>query len=142
VRYIMKAHTPTRHRMEFDRLTDALFAQQGDHRTPAVDVKEMPDRYILEAELPGIVQKDIEVRIENTLLTIAAAGDSPADPATRNGKVTWLLRERRPVIVNRSFALPGDVDRDAVSASFRDGVLTLVLEKRPEARPRSIPVDG
>jgi HSP20 family protein len=101
-----------------------------------VDVREEKDRYVLEAELPGLTEKDIEVKVEDNLLTISSKKDEKREEK-RNG---YLIRERRSSAFQRSFVLPTDVDKENITAQFKNGILTLDMKKLASAQPKSIPV--
>lgn len=123
---------------DFDRMIDRIFSDTPvwETRVPAVDVREEKDRYVLEAELPGLTEKDIEVKVEENLLTISSKKDEKREEK-RNG---YLIRERRSSAFQRSFALPNDVDRENITAQFKNGILTLDMKKLASAQPKSIPV--
>ncbi|MFW5685917.1 MAG: Hsp20/alpha crystallin family protein, partial [Spirochaetota bacterium] len=78
---------------------------------------------------------EIDVRVEEHMLAVASA-----DASSRQGDQTDGRASRRPAF-RRTFALPSDVDVKAVSAAYRDGILSVTLPKRPESRPRSIHVE-
>jgi HSP20 family protein len=122
----------------FDRMLDAFFDDTPvwNARTPAVDVKEEADRYVLEAELPGLSEKDVEVKVEENLLTIVSAKNEEKEE-NKNG---YLMKERRSSSFQRSFVLPKDADKDNIHAKFKNGLLILDLHKKPEVKPRSIEV--
>ncbi|RPJ09836.1 MAG: Hsp20/alpha crystallin family protein [Spirochaetaceae bacterium] len=121
----------------FDSVFDQDFWDTGTHY-PKVDVREEKDRYILEADLPGLTERDIEVKVENNLLTVASSKKEEKEEK-KNG---YLVKERKESSFARSFVLPDNVARDRISASFKSGVLTLTLEKSPEAQPKKIDVKG
>ncbi|MFQ3619618.1 MAG: Hsp20/alpha crystallin family protein [Spirochaetales bacterium] len=123
---------------DFDRMIDRIFSDTPvwEARIPAVDLREEKDRYILEAELPGLSEKDIEVKVEDNLLTLSSKQEESKEEK-RNG---YILRERRSKSFQRCFALPNDVDREHISAQFKNGLLTLELKKVPSAQPKSIPI--
>lgn len=98
---------------------------------PPVNVLESDEAYTLEADLPGRSLETILVRIEDQLLTLESPG---SDEAADHGQ------SRRPF--RRSFSVPRDVESEAISAVYRQGVLTLTLPKRPESRPRSIAIES
>lgn len=108
-----------------------------DQHRFAVDVRELEDRYVLEAEMPGLTDADVEIRVENDLLTIR--GTAP-DRDHQNDK--FVLRERSHRNYERSFAIPRNVDRERIEARFKNGILTLDLHKAEEAKPRTIKVKG
>lgn len=123
-----------------DRWMDDVFSTLPgwDHHRFAVDVRELEDRYVLEAEMPGLADKDVEIQVENDLLTIR--GNAPAREEQQEEK--YILRERGRRNYERSFAIPRDVDRERIEARFKNGILTLDLHKAEEAKPRTIKVKG
>jgi HSP20 family protein len=105
-------------------------------RNPAVDVREKDGRYLIEAELPGINEKDLRVELKDGLLTLSTAkADEKKDESSK-----WIRRERRSFSFSRSFALPEDADGEKVEARFMDGLLTIELPKKAEAAPRIVQV--
>jgi HSP20 family protein len=122
---------------DFDSVFDNIFGGDSFGRNyPAVDVKEEKDKYVMEAELPGLTEKDIDVNLDDNMLTIS----SKKDEEKEEKKDGYLLRERRAYCFKRSFLVPKDVDRNKIDANFKDGLLTLTLEKAPEAKPKKIEV--
>ena len=120
----------------FDRIFDSFFNDSSLRRTPKVDVRENDGSYVLEAELPGLKEKDIEVKVDDNLLTISSKKEDEKEEK-REG---YIIRERRRHSFARSFVLPKDVDRDSIEANFSDGLLSLTLNKIPEAKPKMIEV--
>lgn len=125
-------------RSELDRMLGGMFNDMPalDGRQPVVDVVENEDEYLLEAELPGLSEEDVDVSVEDTLLTINAK-KQPSDEERR-----YLIRERAGGEFRRSFVLPKDADRSKIEARFKNGVLTLTVKKLPEAKPRQIKIKG
>lgn len=123
---------------DFDRLFDSVFGSgnQWLERSISVDVRRTDSEYIIDADLPGMTEEQIDVRVENDLLVITARDE---EVAQKEGE-EYLIRERRQRSFHRSFALPKDADTASIDARFRNGVLTLTLPKRPEARPRQIEI--
>lgn len=113
---------------------DNLWGWEGNY--PVVDVKEEPEQYVMEAELPGLSDKDIDVRIEENMLTIASRHTEEKKPE----KEQYLIRERTRASFTRSFVLPKNADKEQVEAHFKDGILRLTIKKLPEAKPRQIEV--
>lgn len=103
---------------------------------PSVDVRETKDALELTAELPGLEPKDVEVSVENGVLTLK--GSRSFEKAT-DGE-TYHRVERAYGSFERSFNLPTNVDAEKVSAVYRHGVLHLTLPKREEAKPKSIAI--
>ncbi|MBI3449941.1 MAG: Hsp20/alpha crystallin family protein [Acidobacteria bacterium] len=105
--------------------------------TPAVDVYETDEKVVLKADLPGIDQKDIDLRIEDGTLIIR--GERKFDK--EKSQEDFHRIERAYGSFHRTFRLPGSVDQAAVHATHKDGVLEVVLTKKAETRPRQIKVE-
>ena len=122
----------------FDRIFDSFFNDSTFKRTgsPSVDIRETENSYTLEAELPGLNEKDIEVKVDDNLLTIS----SKKEDETEEKRDGYILKERRHRSFTRSFVLPNDVDKDNIEANFHNGLLSLTLNKTPEAQPKTIEV--
>lgn len=103
---------------------------------PAVDVRETESEYLMEVELPGLSEKDVEVKLDNNLLTISSAKDEKKEEK-KNG---YILRERKASRFSRSFVLPETVDREKIGAEFKSGILHLSFPKVPAAKPKTIEV--
>ncbi len=113
---------------------DPIFTWNG--KFPSVDVREEEGKYILEADLPGLTEKDIDVRVDGNLLTISSAKKEEKD----DKKDGYLIRERKSYSFSRSFTLPDDVAKDKIEAQFKNGMLSLSMEKNPESKPKSIEI--
>ncbi len=103
---------------------------------PSFDVKESPDAYQFRADLPGILEADLEISLEGSRLTVAGKREEEA----LNDGERIHLSERSHGRFSRTFTLPEDVEGEKVVAELRNGVLTLMVPKRPEVRPRKINV--
>ncbi len=103
---------------------------------PAVDVRETKDALEISAELPGLDPKDVEVSVDNGVLTLKGARQF--EKATEGE--TYHRVERSYGAFERSFNLPTNVDPEKVQAVYRHGVLHLTLPKREEAKPKSIAI--
>lgn len=104
---------------------------------PPVDVYEDEQGIRLKMEVPGIEEKDIDVRLENNLLTVR--GERKLESETKEENYHRI--ERRYGNFTRSFTLPNTVNPEEVKASYSKGVLTIKLGKRAEARPKQIKVN-
>jgi len=104
--------------------------------TPAVDVREDDKQYNMEVELPGLSEKEVNVKIENDVLTIS----SKKEDSTEEKEKGFIRKERRHFSFSRSFALPDNVDADNITATFKNGLLNVVIPKTPEAKPKLIEV--
>jgi len=129
---------------EFDTMLGRFFggAQGGDggqRLAPyAVDVREDADHFYVEAELPGFRKDDVDITLENQMLTIAA--ERKTETKENGPKGELLHHERRYNRFLRSFTLPPTVDEQTVNAKLDNGVLTVTLNKREETKPRRIQV--
>ena len=103
---------------------------------PAVDVIESDDAYVVRASLPGLKAEDIDVNIEDDVLTIKAERSEEHEETEES----YLLRERSFGSYHRAIRLPDSVEAENVEAEVRDGILTLTLPKREEVKPRQIEV--
>jgi HSP20 family protein len=97
---------------------------------PAVDIAEKDNAYEITAELPGIDEKDIEVKYGSGMLTIR--GEKQAEKEEK--KKDYHLSERSYGSFQRSFSLPGGVDADKLSADFKNGILTISVPKMADAK--------
>ena len=105
---------------------------------PAVDIFETDTHdLVLKAELPGMGREDIEVTVENSTLVLKGEKKFAAEVKDEN----YRRIERSYGTFHRSFTLPNTVDAAKVSAEFKNGVLTVKLPFREEAKPRTISVD-
>ncbi len=105
---------------------------------PPVDIFQTGDHeLVLKAELPDMTRDDIDVTVENFVLTIK--GEKKSVSEVKDDQYHHI--ERRYGTFSRSFSLPQTVDSNRVSAEYKNGVLTVRLPLREEARPRSIKVD-
>jgi HSP20 family protein len=123
---------------DWSRMLDNFFEDTPvwNARVPAVDVRESEDGYVMEAELPGLTDKDVELKIEDNILTLS----SRKDEAKEEDKNGYLIRERRSAEFCRTFVLPKDVDRENIKADFKNGLLAVNIPKVPVAKPRKIDV--
>ena len=115
---------------ENDPLTTASFV-------PPVDVYEDEHKIVLKLEAPGMKQEDLDVRIENNLLTVRGERKFEKEEKEEN----FHRIERRYGSFFRSFTVPNTVNTDSVKASYDAGVLRIELEKRAEAKPKQIKID-
>lgn len=103
---------------------------------PAVDIEETEGEYRLKAELPGLKKEDVKISVEDNVLTIA--GERKEEKAEKHRKVHRV--ERSYGSFSRSFSLPASIAADRVSASYKDGVLEIVVPKKEEAKPRQVEI--
>ena len=122
---------------ELDRVFDGGNMAAG-WRPLATDVIETTDEVRVVMEVPGMDASQLDLTIDNNVLRVS--GEKRADQTDEGA--AWRLTERRYGRFERSFVLPRDVRSDAVEASYDNGVLTVVLPKREEAKPRRVEVRG
>src|SRR2546422_10478867 len=103
---------------------------------PAVDIYETEHELVVKADLPDVNEKDLDIRVENNVLTIRGERKFENSVSEDN----YLRVERACGAFSRSFSLPNTVDPDAIKAEYRDGVLTVHVPKREEAKPKQIKV--
>src|SRR5579863_1932454 len=104
---------------------------------PAVDIYEDNKKVVLKLEVPGIVEKDLDVSVENNTLTVKGERKFEKEEKEEN----FHRIERRYGSFYRAFTLPTTVDTESVAASYNAGVLKLELKKKPEAQPKQIKVN-
>lgn len=129
----------------FDSLFDALRDAAPNVYThapafsPKVDVLEEKDSYILEMELPGRCEKDVNIELNQDILTISSVKEDKKEEKSEKNK-KYLLKERRCSSFERRFTLPKDVAAESISASFKNGILTINMVKKAEASPKMIEI--
>ena len=124
-------------RNEFDRVLGRNESQPSAGWYPVVDVRETNDALELKAELPGVTIEDVDVSVENGVLTIAGEKKQDWQESAEGG---FHMLERRYGRFERRFTLPRSVDAEKVAAHFDHGVLTVTLPKVEKAKPRRIEV--
>jgi HSP20 family protein len=104
--------------------------------SPAFEVKETADSFVLKADVPGVDEKDLDIAVHNGTLTVS--GHRAAEE--RKDGDSYALYERQYGSFSRSFALPETADGERIEAKLDSGVLTLTIAKRVEAKPRKIAI--
>ena len=104
---------------------------------PAVDIYEDPQKVVLKLEVPGIEEKDLDIRVENHTLTVKGERKFEKEEKEEN----FHRIERRYGSFYRSFTIPSTVNPENIKASYESGVLKIELEKRAEAKPKQIKVE-
>jgi HSP20 family protein len=126
---------------QFNRLFNESFRNHSEESAlttwaPAVDIYETPNELVVKADLPDVSEKDIDVRVENNLLTIRGERKFEKSVSEEN----FLRVERTYGAFSRSFSLPNTVNAEAIGAEYKNGVLTVTLPKREESKPRQVKV--
>jgi HSP20 family protein len=104
--------------------------------SPAVDIHENEHELIVKADVPGVKPEELDIRVENNILTIRGERKF----AKKTDEKNYLRVERTHGSFARSFSLANTVNTEAIKADYQDGVLTLVVPKREEAKPKQIKV--
>ncbi len=129
----------TRRGIAFPRFTDEFFGKDlladiFDNRlgitTPSVNIIEGQDIFRIEVAAPGYGKEDFRLDLQNNVLTVS----SEKDQKTENDDEKIMRREFSYCSFNRSFALPNTVDAEKISANYKDGVLTILIPKKEEAK--------
>jgi HSP20 family protein len=108
----------------------------GGSWAPAVDIYEQGTDIVLKAELPGVDPKDVDIRLENNVLSLRGQRKLESEVKREN----YHRVERSYGTFSRSFTLPTVVDQASIKAEFKDGLLRLTLPKREEAKPKQIQI--
>jgi HSP20 family protein len=128
---------------QFNRLFENRFAPGTEEQTltawaPAVDVYETENELVIKADLPQMSEKELDVRVENNMLTIR--GERKFEQKVK--EENYLRMERAYGSFSRSFSLPNTVvNTEAIQAEYKEGVLTVTLPKRAESKPKQVKVN-
>lgn len=129
-------------RREMDRAMDTRTAEGSSVATsdwvPAVDIKEDAENFLIVADIPGVDPKDIEVHMDNGILTIKGEKESEKQEEREGYKRV----ERSYGSFYRRFSLPDTADPDRIAARSNNGVLEVRIAKQEKVQPRKISVDG
>ena len=128
----------------FDRMLDDFFNDGWNLSTitrnsnwlPSVDIRETDDAYTVTADLPGLKKKDVKIIVNDSILEIS--GERSYENKEDNG--SYHRRERSYGSFHRSFHLPETVKEDKITASFKDGILTVEVHKEEEVKPKGYEV--
>lgn len=125
---------------QFNQELQRLMGEQSSIVTsdwvPVVDIKEEPDKFVLNADLPGVERDAIDITMEDGVLSIR--GERRLEEAGENGEYKRL--ERAHGTFYRRFSLPDTADPEGIAARCNNGVLEVVIPKREQVRPRRIEV--
>ncbi len=126
---------------EFDRLFNTLFdrsAAEARSWTPAMDLVEAEDHFLLRADLPGLREEDVNIEVRDNTLRIS--GERKAEHEQRERG--WYRLERQFGKFSRALTLPEGINPDAIEAKFDHGVLEVWIPKPEERKPRRIAIKG
>lgn len=139
VPYFRRNEFPVANRLFEDFFEDfplLSFPETGSRWNPAVDILEKDGNLVLRAELPGMTEKQIELKVEGD--TLVLKGERIMDSADK--KESYHRIESFCGSFTRAFRLPETVDTDRIRADYKNGILTVTLPQKPEVKPREIPV--
>ncbi|QSR87325.1 Hsp20/alpha crystallin family protein [Candidatus Methylacidiphilum infernorum] len=105
---------------------------------PFTDITEDDKEFLVKMDLPGIKKEEVKVSIQNNILTVS--GERKVEKEEKDKKKRYIRVERAYGAFSRSFELPEGVDKDKISAEFKDGVLYLHMPKGEEAQPKTVEV--
>lgn len=130
-------------REKMNRLFEEAFTSRGEEKdlvastwTPSVDIYETENALVLSAEVPGIEEKDIEIKIEDSTLTLK--GERKFEKETKEENYHRI--ERAYGSFYRSFTLPHYIDQDKIKAEHENGVLKITMPKKSELKPRKLKI--
>ena len=123
---------------EFDRLFERPLARQTREWNVALDVAETDDNYLVKATVPGISPDEMEITLEDDVLTLK--GEIQSEDEIEEAK--YHVRERRYGSFSRSIRFPMAVNGDAVEATYNNGILTLNIPKAEAVKPKRITINA
>jgi HSP20 family protein len=130
---------------EMNKLFDSSISRSLDRKsdllegfwTPAVDINEEKDKYVIRADLPGLKQEEIDVSVDDDTLTIKGERKIEKHDREKN----YYRTERAYGAFQRSFTLPSSVDTDKINATYKDGVLEVTIPKTEEQKKKKVKID-
>lgn len=140
-------YSPLRELLTMNDRLNRVFDEAYGHSTgnldygqwmPAVDLKEEENQFVLLADMPGMAKEDMDIHVENNVLTLQGERRF----AEEAEKQSYHRVERAYGKFVRSFALPTRVQADAISASYKDGILEVMIPKAEESKPKKIAIKG
>ena len=127
---------------QVNRMFESAFPGRGDASAmtawaPSVDIYETENELVLKADLPDVSEKDLDIRVENNMLTIR--GERKFEQKVK--EENYLRIERTYGSFSRSFSLPNTINTEAIKADYKNGVLTVEIPKRAESKPKQVKVN-
>jgi HSP20 family protein len=126
---------------QVNRLFESNFRGRSDESAlttwaPSVDIYETENELVLKADLPEVSEKDIDIHVENNMLTVR--GERKFEQKVK--EENYLRIERSYGSFSRSFSLPNTVNTETIKAEYKNGVLTVVMPKRAESKPKQVKI--
>ena len=138
--YVRRSETPAVSRWFEDFFNDLPFttspAEASEEWIPSVDILEKDGKVILRAEVPGLTEKQIEVKVEGDSLILKGERKMESEEKKEN----YHRIESTYGSFTRSFRIPETLDTDKISAEYKNGILTVTIPRKPEVKPREIAV--
>lgn len=106
---------------------------------PNADVRETGKAYLIDIDLPGYKENEIEINLNDRILTISSLHEEVSEK-NEDGS-TYIIRERSSKKFSRRFTLPEDINNENVSADFENGVLKITVPRKADTKPRQIPIN-
>ena len=125
----------------FDSDTERRLMHTMQERCGKVDVRENDKEYIVEADLPGFAEEDIDISIKDGVLTLSCKKESSNEKKDDEKKDVYLIKERSCMEFRRSFNFADHIDEDKITAIFDNGVLEVRMPKKEERSSRQIKVN-
>ena len=122
---------------DFNRLSSPLLSEtMRASLLPRLNISEADNKYLIEAELPGVKQNDLELKLDNNILIIKGKTEENNENKERN----YFMRERYYGSFQRSLTLPNNTNEDDINATFKDGILNIEITKKLENSTKKIEV--
>jgi HSP20 family protein len=116
----------------------SLFREPGEAFSPGFEVKETKDAFVFKADLPGVDEKDLDIALTGNRLVVSGRREAEERKEDEN----YFMYERSYGTFSRAFTLPEGIDAEHIDADLRNGVLAIVIPKKPEAQPKRISLKG
>ena len=117
---------------------NTAMAKRSESFRPTVDILEKDNKLLMRCELPGVDEKDLDLRLDGRTLTIKGERKQESE----NSGCVYHQIESSYGTFSRSFDLPNSADTEKISAAFKDGVLTITIPQKPEVQPRAIQINA
>ncbi|MGV3622405.1 MAG: Hsp20/alpha crystallin family protein [Archangium sp.] len=124
--------------LRWDPLLGVSSASPGLAYAPPFEVRETKDAFVFKADLPGLREEDLDISVTNNRVTVS--GQRQVETSDEGD--TWYTRERSYGAFSRTFSLPEGADADHAEAELKHGVLSVVVPKKAEAKPRRLTLKG
>ena len=122
---------------DFNRPSSSLLSETvRASLLPKLNISETDNKYFIEAELPGVKQSDLELKLDNNILVIKGKTEESKESKERN----YFMRERYYGSFQRSLTLPNNINENDITANFKDGILNIEITKKLENSTKSIEV--